>query len=387
MTARPPKDPVVQTLVAAVGLHDLAAGAAPLLDAAVRSLPAEEVLEVVDAHRLAPAVARYLGALEEPPRELAAALGAQRTEQMVRHLATLAELGPLAAALDRAGVAWAVVKGPVVAADLWPSPDMRGYLDLDLLVDPHRLADVIDLLHGLGAEQIDLNWDLINRQERAELTFFLPRGTVLDLHWHLVNDATLRRRLRWSTHEVLARRRPVRVGSVTVPTLDRVDTLLHLAYHATHSGAYRLLWLKDVECAWAAVEDVEEVVRRAEAARVDMLVRVALDRASLVLGSDRCPALPWRSRRGALWRAALRLLDRWGSVPPRGVDGRTGRTRFTSVRTGTASSAWALIVEAAGHLRERRDTRRPEDDLPNPLHEADGDLRARRAYLEAVARQ
>lgn len=388
--------PVVATLIDAVGAHDLErVSPDALLDSRVAATPVDDVLDIADAHRVAPALARYLSALDGVPEPLLEALLPQRTQQRLRHLTTLADLGPLAQALDSARICWVVLKGPVAATALWPSPDMRGYLDLDVLVEPARFAETIDILRDLGAEQVDLNWGLALRQMRAELTFVLPHGTILDLHWHPVNEASVRGVLDWPVDDLLGRRRLVTIGSLEAPTLDPVDTLLHMAYHAGHSGAHRVLWLKDVECAWAAVDDPDEVVRRAEAARLDVLVRAVLDRTALVLGTDRCPPISWRSRRGALWRRLLRAYDARGEVPPVGVDGRTHRSLFTSTRTSTARSVGSLVAAGAGHVWYRRDAgsgqvwyrRADPDAYVNPLHVADDDEQARTDYLAAVAEQ
>ncbi len=80
----------------------------------------------------------------------------------------------------------------------------------------------------------------------------LPNGTALDLHWHVVNDARLRRRFTFRTEEMLGRAVRMAIGDSIVPALDPVDTLLHLGYHTAHSGGHRLMWLKDVERATAA---------------------------------------------------------------------------------------------------------------------------------------
>lgn len=388
--------PVVATLVDAVGAHDLdLLPPAGVLDPRVADMPVDEVLDIADAHRVTPALARYLSVLPGVPEPLLDALQPERTEQRIRHLTTLADLAPLAQALDSAQIRWLVLKGPVAATALWPSPDMRGYLDLDVLVDPVRFADTIEILLDLGAEQVDLNWGLALRQMRAELTFVLPHGTILDLHWHPVNEAPMRGLLGWPVEGLLERRRTVGIGSLEAPTLDPVDTLLHMAYHAGHSGAHRVLWLKDVECAWAGVADTDEVVRRAEAVRLDVLVRAVLDRTALVLGTDRVPTIPWRSRRGGLWRRALRAYDARTEVPPVGVDGRTHRSLFTSTRTSTARSLGSLLAASAGHVWYRRGEgsglvwyrRADPDDYVNPLHVADEDARARARYLAAVTRE
>lgn len=337
----------------------------------------EHVLDVAEAHRVTPALARVAADIAGAPAALGSELQAMRTEQVLRHLTTLADLQRLGAALDDAGVAWVVVKGPVAAATAWPAPDMRDYLDLDVVVDPTRLPEVLDLLEDLGAEQLDVNWGLIRRQLRAELSFVLPHGTLLDLHWHPVNAAPLRRALGWEVGPLLARRRLVDVGSLVVPTLDAADTAVHMAYHAVHSGGYRLLWLADVAYALAAA-DPGEVVARARAGRLELMLAVAADRAARVLGSS-VPALPGLPR-GA-WRRALAAVDRRRVVPPPGVGGRSGRLRVSSTRWSTPSSVAALAAGAASHVVLRRDAGVRDD---NPLHTADGDLAARADYLEAV---
>lgn len=377
-----PRHPVVDVLVDAVAGAEPAADPASLERVArIVDLPADDVLDVADAHRVTPALARHLAGVDGVAPDLAAALADERTEQVLRHLSTLADLGPLAAALDGADVPWVVVKGPVAAATIWPAPDMRGYYDLDVVVHPARFADAIDLLLDLGAEQLDLNWGLVRRQMRAELSFVLPHGTLLDLHWHPVNGAALRRRLRWDVTELLARRRRVDVGSVRLPALDPVDTFLHLAYHATHSGAYRLLWLADVAHGLRAAGDPAEVARRAADARLGLLVRAVTDRADAVLGP--LPQVPWADRRGAVWRAALRAIDARDEVPRPAATGRTGRSRYRCIQVGTAGSLGALVAEAVGPAL--RSLGRPVEE--NPLHVPDGDDAARREYLAAVARQ
>ena len=371
------RDPVVAVLVAAVG--------GPAVEDDGRSLATrsvEDVLAIADAHRVAPALARHLAALPDPPAELLDALRPWRTEQVLRHLTTLGDLAPVAEAFDQAGIRWVVIKGPVTAATLWPSPDMRDYFDLDLVVEPERLADAIAVLDALGAEQLDVAWGLIRRQMRAELSFVLPRGTLLDLHWHPVNDTRLRQALRWDVGELLDRRRTVQVGSLEVPGLDPADAAVHLAYHAVHSGGYRLLWLADVAYGLAAA-DPAVVVERAEAARLALLVQVAADRVDRVIGPT--PNLPWTSSRGGVWRAGMRAVDARTEVPRPGVSGRSGRTRVASTRPSTGASVLALLGAAVGHAVQRHGAADGEA-ADNPLRSPDGDLVARRDYLAAVAR-
>lgn len=353
-----------------------------LLVDAVRGVPGawrpewdvDRVLEVARAHRVTPALARVAGGIAGAPAELGAILSELRTEQVLRHLTTLGDLRLLGAALDDAGIAWVVVKGPVAAATLWPAPDMRDYLDLDVIVDPARFGDALDVLAALGARQVDVSWRLIRRQMRAELSLVLPHGTWLDLHWHPVNGARLRGALRWDVGGLLARRRRVAVGSLSVPAPDAADTALHMAYHAVHSGGHRLLWLADVAFSLAAA-DPELVVERARAARLELMVGAAADRARRVL------PVPPLEVADVAWRRALAGVDRRQGAPPLGAGGRSGRLRVSSTRWSTASSAGALIAGSAAHVVLRRDGERSAD---NPLHVPDHDVRARADYLERV---
>ena len=376
-----PEHPVLAALVAAVG------GPPPADRGALARVPVAEVLEVAEAHRLGAALLRSLADDPDAPAAVVDELRAARTEQVLSHLTTLADLRTLGGLLDGADVPWVVVKGPAAAATFWPAADMRDYRDLDVVVDPARFGEVIELLVAGGAQQLDLNWGLVRRQMRAELTFVLPRGTLLDLHWHPVNEAPVRRRFDWPVTGLLERRVPVSLGSVTVPTLDPVDAALHMAYHAVVSGGYRLLWLADVAYSTAAVVDagrLDELVRRAEEARLDVVVRVALDRVRRVLGDAPAPA--WTGRRGVLWRAAVRARDertgRGGAIARGHLPRGTGRLLVGSTRGSTPTSLWTLgagVTEHAWKVVAR--IAEPEE---NPLHRPDGDLRARAAYLAAV---
>lgn len=383
--------PVVAALVAAVG------GPAPADPGALARVPVPDAVAVAEAHRLGSALLRSLtdgaagdaASADAAPAGLVEALREARTAQLVAHLTTLADLRALGGVLDGAQVPWAVVKGPAAAASFWPAADMRDYRDLDVVVDPARFAEVLDLLTDAGATQLDLNWALVRRQMRAELTFVLPRGTLLDLHWHPVNEAPVRRRFDWPVGGLLERRVEVSLGSVTVPTFDPVDAALHMAYHAVVSGGYRLLWLADVAYSTAAVVRagrLDELVARAEAARLDVVVRVALERVARVLGQ--APQPGWTRRRGAGWRALVRARDArygpGGGVARGHLERGTGRLLLGSTRGSTAASAWTLGVGATGHAW--RTLAHIEDPVENPLHRPDGDLRARAEYLAAVTR-
>ena len=139
-------------------------------------------------HKVAPAVYLHLRHDENAPAVLIAAMRERYQLQVARQLLIATDLAFVAAALGDLGVPWAAFKGPVLAERLWSRPDLRQYVDLDVLVDRGRFGAVLDALLAAGAEMVDVNWTLIAEQTRAEVSLKLPNGTPLDLHWHVVNS-------------------------------------------------------------------------------------------------------------------------------------------------------------------------------------------------------
>jgi hypothetical protein len=152
---------------------------------------------------------------------------------------------------------------------------------------------------------------------------------------------------------MIARHRTVKTSGLAVPTFDPVDTLLTLAFHAARSDGHRLIWLKDVERSLAVEEpDLDELVRRARAARCAPAVGVILERAQSLLGAEvpeeTIVALTPRTIR-AVHRLACAVVD------PLQFDERSTLTRtFTrSVRSSMATTVAAVPRRALRQLRWR----------------------------------
>lgn len=343
-----------------------------------RTVEPKALLEAALEHAVAPAL--HVALREEPdvPPELAKPLAQVHAHQLFRHMRTMSETAQVAQLLDAAGIAWVVVKGPVLAEVFWPRPDLRMYSDLDLLVDPRRFGDAIDVLEDAGAELVDRNWPMIRSQLRGELTIRLPHGTVADLHWDVVNDARLRPIFRLPSADILSRSRRVLLGQhggLEAPTLDPVDTVLHLAYHTVHSGAHKLVWFKDIHLALASAElDEHELWRRARRTGCDVVLAVAVRRAESLFG----PVLQVRRRPRPVWSTVTALTDRLRPVPAPAGQRFSGQIVFANTRQSSLASAIATV----------RDTTRPRPPrdwaASNPLHRDVPDARARADYLRLV---
>lgn len=319
------------------------------------------------------ALAALDGAAAPAPDPLEAAYhGALRD-----HLRTMGDLAALAPALD-AAVEWAVLKGPVLALLLHEQPGLRRYGDLDLLVRPASLPAALAALERCGARPAGDDWGVLRRDGVGEVALVLPSGTVVDLHWDVVNEARVRRAFDLPAGLLLQRARRVDIGGVGVRTLDPADTLLHLCLHACLSGGERLVWLKDVERAAAVDLDWDEVVARARRAGTALAAAVTLARARAVLDAPVPePVLDALATRVG-WRALAAASARLS--PPQHADGGPSPVRIVSraTRATTAASVVELARRSAGAVRQRLRPAAPSSGAS----ESSG---ARRAYLSWLA--
>ena len=307
------------------------------------------------------------------------------------HLRALGDLRQVAPALDALDVPWLVVKGPALATTAYARPDLRSYGDVDVLVPAGALPAVLDALQALGCRLVDRNWVLLRERRPGEVHLVLPYGTVLDLHWHVLNEPSLRQVFTVPVGAMVERARPLRLGQVVARTLDPVDTLLHLGLHACLSGGNRLIWVKDVE-RWLARHppDWDEVVGRAREWGAGLAVAESLRQARDVLGAD-VPGDALAAMTGSrVWPAVTAAARRLAPVE-RATGRRTvARMAARSVRRDGASS----LAELGRHLARALFRSNPFDPEPatddtdpaspgSILHPA-GDQRDLEAFLEAA---
>lgn len=297
-------------------------------------------MELVEANRLQASLA---DALTRSDRPIPAELNELLIEDRYVRLRIDRVLRDVTNALNGVdGLAWVVCKGPTVSR-LMSRPELRTYNDLDLLVAADRLDDAIDALVAIGVEELNTNWDAYLRHGVGELPMLADDITV-DLHWHLIALASLRRDIHLQPGPPLARRRTITVGTQRIPALDAEDQLLHLTTHCALSGAVRLDQLRDI--AVAATRDVidwPDLVERARAAGIGRLAAQALDRTNAVLGAEIPP-----DRVAELGRRSVdirRLLDGHAVTALR-------RFPVTTTRDSPAGSLRAVNRIADTKLRE-----------------------------------
>jgi hypothetical protein len=289
-------------------------------------------------------------------------------------------------ALDDAGVRWLAVKGPVASDLHWPRPDLREYYDLDVVVDRRQWPDALRALESVGCVYVDRNWPLLRRTMRAELAMEAPLGTPLDLHWDIAVPKALRQDFAIDVGAMLERRRQVRLGNnLQTWVFDPVDTVFHLAFHAAHAGAGRLVWPADV---WFAArhlsgEEWSQLRARARAFRAELPVALLLTRMVDLFGVP--PNLDHQLLQAARgwWGRLARRRDRAYPQPGLPGDPHLGGTLFSSARPTLAASVLDAVTSRLRLLSLERPGR-PGETESEALARDVPDQAARLSYHHRV---
>lgn len=333
-------------------------------------------------HGVAPALHLLLRGVEAVPGDLRRELERTYHGSVAFHLGVLEDVAYVDEALGAAGVPWLVLKGPVLAQLYYDHPDVRPYSDLDVLVAPGALGDAIEALERNGTRFAD-SWPILRDGPTGELSAQLPSGRWLDLHWHIVNQPRLRRRLAVAVPPLFAHARELTLGRTAVRTLSPADTLAHLSLHACTSGADRLVWLKDiVRCMQVEGGDCAEHVDVAARWGTGPMAAVSVQRAWSVLGpgvpADVAALVP----RTSLWLKVAAIVDR--TVPASDVRGRPTLAHLLARSTRPTDRASVVELARRASFNSRRRVLGAPRPLGGPTTPGDAGPR-RRAWLRAVA--
>ena len=333
-------------------------------------------------HRVVPFLAGAVRTSEVPVSdEAAASLARTHATRTAAHLRVLADLDRVRSSLDARSVPFLIVKGPVLSEHLYPSPDLRTYEDLDLLIPPGSFERAVDALREGGSLLLDRNWALTRADTRGQLHFHLPMGTLADVHWHLLNRESVRESFAITTDDLFERSREVDVGGRSIPTLDPVDTLLHIALHAALSGSDRLIWLKDVEQALVVDQPPwDAVIKRARAWKAGRSVAITLNRARRSLGAPIPDEVLDDLFASRLWRGLSDRIDR--RSPTEQSVGRETLAVFWAQLTRDSGSSTARAVSHRALRRLRAMTH--GGSSPGAIFTSSGTEEDARTFLQRV---
>jgi hypothetical protein len=227
------------------------------------------VARLASIHRVEGLVANGIAELGGPVPPAVADLFAE-TRRRVRSqaLQDVAETLRVADAMERAGIAYCVLKGAPLGARAYASPLIKQSWDIDLLVTGGDVPRAAKTLYELGygpygpprplTESEFRRWSVVSKE--AELR---SAKRSIELHWGLadhplflvglgIDQATCRTEL---------------FGGRWVPTFEDSANLAYLAVHGASHGWSRLKWLADFNALLAALPEEGRALALAEAER------------------------------------------------------------------------------------------------------------------------
>jgi hypothetical protein len=169
----------------------------------------------------------------------------KNTFQMLHLTAVLEEVSRL---FSKNNLRLLVLKGPVLAENLYGDISKRTCRDLDLLVPLEDLLKAQNLLELLGFEQeVDFVIDMSLKDwkwRHHHISFYHPQKHVkIELHWRL-NPGPGREP---SFNDLWKRKRISSLTSHPVSFLGKEDLLFFLITHGARHGWSRLRWLLDID--------------------------------------------------------------------------------------------------------------------------------------------
>ena len=299
------------------------------------------VLQIAAAHKVSLLLyhtLKKIGEGEVPPavmRELRAAAAGS-----ARHGLLLAgELVKILAVFEAEGIQALPFKGPAVAYSLYGGLGLRGFGDLDILVQEKDIPKATALLLAQGYHAPDQITDTANRpflqfqpflespQSQRVFNFYRADGVVVELHWRFtprhfpfpLNETGFWDRLAW-----------VDLPGRKALNLSPEDMLLLLCVHGSKHCWERLGWICDIAALVCAMPQIDwnAALSRARRLRVERMVFVGLLLAADVTRAAVPEACLQRARRD---KEAVRLaawIERRLALKPLEPLGETEEYRF-----------------------------------------------------------
>ncbi len=260
----------------------------------------DELSEAARAHGLWLVLRHWFG--DPSARTASSDPGDPFRRALVRDVLFRQALREITAALEKAQVPHFLLKGPTLAARLYPEPWLRPSSDLDLAIPRDGVERAFSALAQLGYEPHDApdwnRWLLRHHHHVKVVGKGLP---PLELHFTLNS----RFGTRIESARFVARAIPCRLDEgLSIDVLPPEDELLYLCTHAAGHLFERLLWLLDLRLFLRKhpAIDLEAVLGRARALGTERACELALAQLDRIWGSR---LLSPRRARPIVHRAAL----------------------------------------------------------------------------------
>jgi hypothetical protein len=206
-------------------------------------------------------------------------------------LGIYAELREIAAALQREGIAFIVLKGVHLAAVIYRNLALRVIGDIDLLVSRAALTRSAAALSALGycsrrPFDVDLDADLAGHLHLPPMS--KPEGVEVELHWAITPPDRL---FSMQPEELWQRAESTSVEGVEALALSPEDLLLHVCMHVAYMHGFDIglrpfCDIAEAVCHYGPRLDWEQVAARAHRWGWSRGTYLALHLAKEMVGAD-----------------------------------------------------------------------------------------------------
>lgn len=300
----------------------------------------------------------------------------------MRDLRTEARMVSTYELLRAASIECRVLKGASTAARLYAQPELRSYIDVDVLVPGQSFSHAVALLEAAGGERrYPEARPGFDRRFSKGTSFSMPDGISVDLHRTYVYGPygfTL------DLEGILSRQGSVSVGGREIRCLELQDAAVHALVHAAIGDwPPRLVSLRD--CAtFLQLPDLDhgELLRRIHESKVGLPAARSIAMSAATYGLSELPLLGWaRSYAPQRWeRLAFAAYADHGNYRRAAL----AAAPFVPGARSKAAYLWALLVPSRSYLATRggsyprwalhalADLPRRHGDLRGQPHRPDG---------------
>ncbi|MBP1990381.1 nucleotidyltransferase domain-containing protein [Paenibacillus eucommiae] len=208
----------------------------------------DHFLQLAWHHRVFPVLYAKLQQMDQTwiPPYVIQALQKKYQKNTFQMLHFSAEMEQLCKLFSESNIRTLVLKGPVLAADLYGDISLRTSGDLDILIPIHDLHQAEKLLDGLGYIKDDYIQTVLNdwKWRHHHITFFHHQKKLkIEIHWRLSPGPGKEP----CFNELWERKRTCTVTQTPAYYLGREDLFLFLVSHGARHGWSRLRWLMDID--------------------------------------------------------------------------------------------------------------------------------------------
>ena len=208
----------------------------------------KQLLELAVHHRLYPLLYGKLKQLSNDliPQDLLQSLNGLYRRNTFHMLHLSREMEQICKVFNENHINSIVLKGPVLAIDLYGDLSLRTSADLDILIPIAELDKVDQILTGLGFKKDDYIETVLNdwTWRHHHFTYVHPqKGVKCEIHWRLHPGPGKEP----SFNELWSRKRISSLTSYPIYYLGREDLFLFLVAHGARHGWSRLRWLTDID--------------------------------------------------------------------------------------------------------------------------------------------